>query len=529
MAADIEDLKAKLKSRAWRLRNLYWIKDKAGNRVRFEPNSSQEALERGLHNRTTIVKARQRGITTWACIRALDTALFRSNTACGLVAHTKLDALKFFRNKVIYAYENLPQWLREARPITRQDLNGEVVFANGSSIVVGTSLRSGTYQWIHVSELGPMHTLSPIRAAETVSGTLNAISPDGIVTIESTAEGAHGPFYDITSRALRKDRLVRAGADTLSKMDYKVFFIGWYDDETNVLHEDVHVPPAMMDYFAKVEAEMGVQLRPDQRAWYVKKSEEQGDKMWSQFPSTPDEAFKASIEGSYYGPKMARAELEGRITKLPFIPGIPVNTFWDIGRNDTTAIWFHQQVGAWHHFIDFFEDSGEGAEFYAGKLAEFRETKGYVYGKHFLPHDAEVADWSISGNKTRAQILEGLNVKPLVVVPRIDNVLDGIDMVRQVLPMCRFDAEKCGEDKPGSGRGGLPSLRAYRKEWNERGQCWGTMPLHDWASNGADAFRQFAQGYKTATTQPNTGTTDRSREKKRASGSTQTVPRWKRS
>lgn len=522
---DIARFKALLSSRAWRLRNLYWIIDKDGNRRLFSPNSDQQRLEDQLHHRNTVLKTRQRGITTWACIRALDLALFRANSACGIVAHTKDDALKFFRKKVLYAYDNLPKWLRDARPLTRRDMDGEIVLSNNSSVAVGVSLRSGTYQFIHVSELGPMYSKWPERAMETVSGTLNAISPDGIVTIESTAEGAAGPFYDITTRALRNDRLIQAGAATLSKMDYKSFFIGWYEDETNVLDEAVFIPPAMHDYFEKVEAAIGRKLTREQKAWYTKKSEEQGDKMWSQFPSTPEEAFKASIEGSYYGTLINKAEIQGRICKLPHIPGIPVNTFWDIGRNDTTFIWFHQQVGPWHHFIDCYEHAGEGASHYAVELGKRRDAMSYVYGKHYVPHDAEVTDWSTSGKETRAQLLEALNVKPLVVVERISNIMDGIDMVRQALPQCRFDVDKCGEFTPGSGRGGLLALRAYRKDWNDRGQCWASTPYHDWSSNGADAFRQFAQGYRTTGVQPTTpnSSSDRSRRRGRSS----TVDAWR--
>lgn len=80
-------------------------------------------------------------------------------------------------------------------------------------------------------------------------------------------------------------------------------------------------------------------------------------------------------------------------------------------------------------------------------------------------------------------------------VERIDNIAEGIDMVRQALPRCRFDRTRCGESTPGSGRGGLPALAAYQKKWNETTSAWHDYPLHNWASNGADAFRQFAQGY----------------------------------
>ncbi len=498
---DIEDfarIKTLAKSRRWRLNNLYRIQDKGGNDVRFTLNPIQAALDDAMWHRNCILKSRQHGITTLACIRSLDTAIFRPNTACGIVAHTKDDADRFFRGKIQYAYELLPEWLRSLVTIKRFDGDGEMVLSNGSRIVVGVSLRSGTYQRLHVSELGKMDETDPRRAAEVVGGAMNTVAPDGMVTVESTARVATGEFHALVQRAQRDDRLVRAGTSKLTMLDYKFFFLPWMEDNTAVLHEPVVLAPELIEYFEKIEAESGTKLSDPQKWWYSKKREEQRDQMFLEFPSTPEEAFWVSSEGAYFAKLIALAEQDGRITNLPHIPGLPVNTFWDIGRNDANSIWFHQQVGPWHHFIDYFEASGEGAAFYARILQEKAAKLGYVYGKHYLPHDAEVADWSIGENKTRAQVLGDLGVKPQMVVPRIEVVTDGIEMVRQVLPRCRFDRVRCGETSPGSGRGGLPALRQYRKAFNERAQVYSNQPYHDWSSNGADAFRQFAQGYETA-------------------------------
>lgn len=495
---EVARLKGLLKSRRWRLNNLYRIEDKDGKDVQFRLNPVQEQVDAELWHRNVVLKSRQHGITTWACIRALDTALFRPHTACGVVAHTKEDADKFFRQKIVYAYERLPDWLKEHRGIKRFDGNGEMVLANDSRVVVGVSLRSGTYQRLHVSELGKMDETDPRRAAEVVAGALNTVPTDGIVTVESTARVANGHFYAMVERAKRYHRLVAAGTTRLTPMDYKFFFLPWMDDPTAVMDDQVDLPPEMLDYFARIEGDSGRAISPQQRWWYAKKREEQGDQMFLEFPSTPEEAFWVSSEGAYYAKLIAKAEMEGRICNLPFIPGLPVNTFWDIGRNDANAIWFHQEVGPWHHFIDYFEASGEGAAFYARELRRLQAERGYVYGTHYLPHDAEVSDWSEGENRTRAEVLADLGVKPQMVVPRIEVLADGIDMVRQALPKCRFDRVRCGETEPGSGRGGLPALRNYKKAYNDKAQVFSSVPYHDWSSNGADAFRQFAQGHKTA-------------------------------
>lgn len=487
-----EDLKRRLADRWWRLTHLYWITDKAGNVIRFEPNATQRALLKDLHNRNIVLKSRQHGVTTWACIIALDTALFRSNTNCGLVFHKVEDAQAAFVTKIMFAYERLPQWLKDIRSIVHKDNTGSLELANGSKIKVSLSHRSGTLQFLHISEYGPMWAMSPQRAQEVKSGALNTVSPGGIVTIESTAYGRIGDFYTKCDLARRQQRMREAGEAGLSRMDYQFHFFAWWQDPTNELApEGVPIGTELAEYFAAKEQELGIELTPRQRAWYAKKAEEQDDKMKREHPTTPDEAFEQAVEGAYYGKAIAKAESDGRICDLPIIPGVPVNTFWDIGRSDMNAIWFHQHIGVWHHFVDYYENSGEQIAHYAEEL----QRRGYTYGKHYLPHDGGNVDYSGADNKTRKQVLDDLVPGRVVVVERIDMVQDGIDMVRQALPRCRFDKVRCGEDPPGSGHGGVPALLAYRKAWNDKLNTWHDYPLHDWASNGADAFRQFAQGY----------------------------------
>ncbi|MFW0776089.1 MAG: hypothetical protein ACN2B6_00015 [Rickettsiales bacterium] len=192
-------------------------------------------------------------------------------------------------------------------------------------------------------------------------------------------------------------------------------------------------------------------------------------------------SFDGGIEGSYYNDLLKKAREEGRITKIPIEPTVPVNTFWDLGRNDTTAIWFHQQVGKEHRFIKSFENNGEGLQYYAQHLKD----QGMIFGKHYLPHDVEVTE--LTTNKSRRQTLESLGVTPMVTVPRISEINEGIQMVRNMLPLCWFDEEGC--------KGGIRALESYHKEYDEKRQVFRSYPLHDWSSNYADAFRQFAQGY----------------------------------
>lgn len=482
-----------LKSRRWRLNNLYKIKDKAGNVIPFRLNATQTLLDASVHNRQLTLKSRQHGITTYWCIRALDTCLFRSNTKAGIVAHKKEDAEAFFRDKIMFAYNNLPGWLKAIRPIRRKDNTGELEFENGSQIVVSVSHRGGTLQLLHVSEYGPMCSMFPDRAQEVKSGAIPAASdPESIVSIESTAYGAFGDFYTLASESMSMDRQVRAGTAHLTPLDFAFQFFAWWQDPINTIDPTgVDIPSELADYFTDVEAKTGTRLLPPQRAWYAKTAKVQSDKMKREHPSFPDEAFHQAIEGSIYGRLIAAMEVGGRIVDLPILPGIPVNTFWDIGRNDSTCILFHQQVGPWHHFIDFYENHLEQVAHYARVLRE----RGYLYGRHYLPHDGAVTEWAGSGNETRLQKLQRLIDGTVVKVERITEIGEGIEMVRSALPLARFDKVRCGENPPGSGRGLIPALRAYRYQWNEKVSAFHDVPLHDWASNPADSVRTWAEGY----------------------------------
>jgi phage terminase large subunit len=192
--------------------------------------------------------------------------------------------------------------------------------------------------------------------------------------------------------------------------------------------------------------------------------------------------FDAAIPGSYYGRLIARAEKEGRITEVPFDPRFPVYTAWDLGHHDPTAIWFFQQVGDSTNVIDYYENSGAGADHYARELLQ----REYPYAGHYLPHDADDAEWGNNG-LSRVSSLKTLGIRPCKVLAR-SSVDDGINAVRILLPRCRFDAKKCER--------GIDTLRQYQKEWDDEKRCFSLKPKHDWTSHGADAFRYLAQGIR---------------------------------
>jgi len=467
--------------RRWRLDNLYVITDRFGRRVDFRMNSAQAALLDGLHNQNIILKARQRGFTTFIQLFMLDACVFNSDIRGGTIAHTLPDAQVIFRDKIKFPYDNLPAGIRDlVSPVMHNAT--ELLLSNNSGIRIGTSLRSGTLQYLHVSEYGKICARFPEKAREVRSGALNTVGRDQLVFIESTAEGQGGHFFDLCQAARTRTNL---GTD-LTPMDFKFHFSAWWEDDTYVLDPaGIDIPASGTDYFRKLELQ-GIDLSAAQRAWYVKKTEQQQGDMKREFPSTPDEAFETAIDGAYYAEQLARMELERRLTRIPIDPGLKVLTSWDLGFNDQNAIWLIQVAGLEIRLVDYYENSGYGLDHYVAELKRRREQGGYSFGEHYLPHDVMISE--LSNGRSRYDTLLGLGMSPLVAVPRVQNVNDGINAARRMLARVLIDPVRCEK--------GLKALRNYRKDWDDRRGVFRDRPLHDWASNGADAFRNFAQGFQ---------------------------------
>lgn len=190
-------------------------------------------------------------------------------------------------------------------------------------------------------------------------------------------------------------------------------------------------------------------------------------------------SFEAAVRGAYYGKELNLAEETDRITGVPYDPRLPVHTAWDLGMADSTVIWFVQVVGRETRWIDCLKGEGVGLDWYVAQL----QSKGYVYGNHYLPHDVQVRE--LGTGKSRYEVLQGFGIQP-TVVPNIP-VDDGIQALRMLIPTSWFDKVKCKEP--------IEALRMYRREWDDKRQEFRPRPLHDWTSHYADAARYFAVGH----------------------------------
>jgi len=440
-----------------------------------------------MHVFNIILKARQLGFTTLITLFVLDVCLHNSNIQAGIIADTDEKAMEIFQDKIKFAFENLPASYRGARYALVDSMH-TLRFNNGSSIQVGTSMRGTTKQYLLVTELGKIAAESPQKAAEIKTGSFNTVHSGQFLFVESTAKGREGLFFDMVGTA-REDE--QSGRE-LSPISFKFHFYPWYlEDSYTLAPEDaanVVLTKEDHEYFAKVEAERGCELTPGQKAWYIEKRRTQRDDMKAEYPSTPDEAFEVSGEGRILRHEMALVRTQNRILKrLPVIPNLPVNTFWDLGYRDFMAIWFHQRVGPENRLIRYYENAGFGLEKY---LIEMR-SHNYLLGKFYLPHDAEAK--RITGSMQGKSFVDylhdaGIKASDYDVIDLCQNKwIDGIGPLRAFLATCVFDEENCAI--------GIRRLDNYKKTWNRQLGAWRDEPADDDNCHAADALETGARGF----------------------------------
>lgn len=298
------ELKARLSDRWWRLNHLYWIEDEHGKAIQFKPRPLQTHFYNNIWYWNNILKARQLGFSTFIDILILDSALFISNQRCGIIAHTRDDAEELFRTKIKFAYDNLPEQIRAARPADTSRAQ-QLVFSNGSSIKVGTSMRSGTIQWLHISEYGKICAKFPEKAKEVRTGSFPAVHEGSYCFIESTAEGVGGDFYDLCLKSMNH-------TGKLNKKQARFHFYAWFDDPKYAMTPaEGWIPDERVKkYLDEKEKETGTTFTPEQRYWYEVTESTYGTEMPQEYPTTPVEAFLFSGRVRFPSHHIALAKAE---------------------------------------------------------------------------------------------------------------------------------------------------------------------------------------------------------------------------
>ena len=195
--------------------------------------------------------------------------------------------------------------------------------------------------------------------------------------------------------------------------------------------------------------------------------------------------FESAILGAYFGKEMRQLTDDGRITEVKYDPLFPVHTAWDLGYSDDTAIWFFQVVHGEIRCLDYHSSNGQPVAFYAGIIQAREKERGYVYGTHWLPHDARAKTLS-SNRSVIEQLSDKIPLKTIKITPNL-KLQDGIQASRLALTRTWFD-HKCVD--------GIECLRQYQREYDEDKKVFRDKPRHDWTSHGADAFRYLALTWK---------------------------------
>lgn len=503
------ELKRCLSVKKWRLNHLYWIIGKDGHMQRFRLNWAQQELYDNLHYRNDILKVRQLGISTFVALLELDTALFASNVTCGVIDRTRPEAEKKM-GKMRFAFDHLdyqpPQPTEEDRLLAalgkmlKEERQGaafsqsEARFPNGSSVYAGTSLRGGTLQILHISELGSIAVHDPKKAEEIVTGGIPTVSKNGVIIKESTHEGGqYGLNYTLTLAAM--DMVGKP----LTPLDFRFFFFSWiHQREYRLDGCKPAADPQMQKYFASLEKDYGITLDDAQKAWYQAMARTQGYLMRQEYPTVPDEALNPISTGTIFGSQINRLRELGRLT-AEFEADVlrPVYAAWDIGVADFMSIWIIQPgPDGKFYILDNITANGLTVDWYIAELRKREARDGYHIRDCLLPHDCDnrvPAGTSFLASLERA----GFSCQR---VPRTRDRWASIDATRRLLRYAVIHA-RCSEKTNVEGMkegylSGVSALSNYKTAPPGTNGALKTEPLHDVCSHAADALRTFSEAYE---------------------------------
>ena len=270
----------RLQNKEWRINNLYSIVNKKETLVKYSRNDTQKLFNKEHHTRNIILKARQLGITTEACVDILDDVLFKQNFTAVIIAHEK-DAVKKIFKKIKIAWEHFDKDLKSYVGFKENtDSANELSFTHGSSVRVALSSRSDTVNRLHISEFGKICKKYPLKAVEIITGAIPSVPEEGRIDIESTAEGEYGKFYDMFWEAHDNE--------PQANKEFKAFFFPWTNETKYSLKGVYDIPFKLKEYKKKHH------LTQEQINWYYIESKTLKEKMTQENPITPEEAFLGS-------------------------------------------------------------------------------------------------------------------------------------------------------------------------------------------------------------------------------------------
>jgi hypothetical protein len=334
-----------------------------------------------------------------------------------------------------------------------------------------------------VSEFGKIANSKPLRAKETKTGTLQALARGNTGIIESTAEGQNMFKY------MWDEAVVAKASGQMSAKDFYPVFLSWLDDPDCLEPIDQDVDDAAATYFAELEAETGRELTPQQKNFWIVQRRELGPELFQEYPATPAEAFQGARDGTYYN-QIYLKHIAGKQRVVPklYDDNLETVVFFDLGVDDYFVVSFAQYYNYELRLVDEYHLNGKNLEHYIREA----ESRGYNITKYVFPHDINVRELgtrSSSGRAvTRKQVVEDvfkeMGIRRQILIAPKSSIADGIETTKAMLQHTWIDPQ-CGYI--------VSCIQNYTKEWNERTQQFGTTPLHNEYSHGADVLRIMSQ------------------------------------
>lgn len=468
-----------LESQLWRLHHLYSCREEGtGKALPFIVRPEQEMLFKHLietpHIPAYIIKSRRLGISTAVETFNVDCAVFNQGWRGVLIDQKQDDATKKMVEIIRFAVDSLPPEILKGFTFDKRNdselrlrFNGESE-SEDSVIFATTGNRGGDCSFLHVSEWGPIAATDPTRSREIRTGAFPAARL-GRRVVETTWYGGRvGDLWDLIKPIMQKD----------PNSEGIIYFFPWHADPQAIkVHGSVTRDIEL--YFRELGEKLGKSFTTEQKHWYAAKKLEQGIFVKREYPSTLDEAFEAPVEGAVYADKLMEIRGKGQIRPMEWDRAFPVYATWDIGWNDTTAIWFQQVIANQVFWIRHIEHKGKSA----ADMATIVRDTGIPIARHFLPHDAGAMH--ANTGTSYALELQKAGFTNWTVLPRTMDIWNGINQLRDILPRSWFNVAGCEQ--------GIAYLDTYHTKPISAGGTISREPVHDISSNTADAARYFAE------------------------------------
>ena len=469
-----------LKSKLWRLNNIYTVINKEGEQQIFRMNYAQHLIysESKKHARLIILKSRQQGVSTFWLVSFFDDALFCPNLNIGLMAQGT-DEASMLLERTKFLWESLNQDIKKFLNIELEKNNTkEFAFTNNSTIFIRVSFRSTTLHRLHISELGKIANENPKRAKEVRTGTLPALGKNNTGVIESTAEGKN-MFKNMWDSSV----LVKYSGQKTPK-DFHPVFLSWLDDPDCQINEQQSITEEAYKYFKNTKQN----ITEKQKNFWIAQRRELGDEIFQEYPATPEEAFIISRDGTYYAKQFNEEVVKkNKITKNLYDENLPLDVYFDLGVDDYTVMIFVQWYKKEWRIVDEYYNNGYALYHYL----EYLEYSKYRPRALRFPHDVKIRELSVKKYgglaKSRLEIIREWGTKNnatwRVDVLAKNSVENGIEATRIMIPNMYIE-NTCKYT--------IDCFLNYSKEWDDKLQIWKKTPLHNVYSHGADAIRLIA-------------------------------------